>query len=125
MWVHNMGRRTCWDADEVSLNPDLRLRDADGNLVRLDDGRYVYEVEIDGETRIVYRGHDGRVYERDQVPPTLLDPPANHVWVRNPDGSRSLRRIDANESPRMVVNEDGTGFIPYVGPERLLNSSKN
>jgi len=55
LWVHNA---SCWDAKDL---PDFdSLQPA---IIDQATGRPVYRVEIDGQERLVYEGHDGRFYD--------------------------------------------------------------
>ena len=67
LWVHNMGRRSCWDPDEFDLDA---IPSRERPLV-LQDGRPVYNLEVDGEIVRVYRGEDGRIYDYDNHPPNV------------------------------------------------------
>jgi hypothetical protein len=62
LWVHNAGRRSCWDADEIDLgSPTDRINNTD-----------IYEIDVDGETvRVYVSQNDGRIYDFDKHPPTV------------------------------------------------------
>ena len=75
LWVHNMGRRSCWDPDEVNL----------GTPVDRQDGVDIYEIDVDGETvRVYVSGEDGRIYDYDSHPPT----PRNQLDILVSNGTR-------------------------------------
>lgn len=95
LWVHNAGRRSCWDADELNLgSPVGRRYDTD-----------IYEIEVDGETvRVYVSPDDGRIYDFDRHPPT----------IRTADGLRD--RID---------DDIQAGIVQYPGTSRGLATTKD
>ena len=133
IWAHNTsGRQSCWGPDDL-FSPPSRI----GNT-----NSYEIEVNVDTnnsvtrETVVVYVGKDAdgnpRYYDLENQPPEggrarrpdiYMDPPKGHYWVRNPNGSVYLRRYDTNV-PRQVTNADGTGFVDFVGGNRILSSTR-
>ncbi len=54
----------------------------------------------------------------------LPDPPPGYSFVTQSDGSRYIRRVDANDpyTPRLMVNSEGQ-VVRYIKPERLASNA--
>ena len=104
LWVHNMGRRSCWDADEFDLDA---IPSRERPLV-LQDGRPVYNLEVDGEIVRVYRGDDGRIYDYDNHPPNV-DPSLRPQRAEVSGNQTNVQYADgANEvSGANILNDYG------------------
>lgn len=67
LWVHNAGRRTCWDQNDL----DGRLNQDTFYDIDPETGREIHAIDVDGETRLVYRGFDNRYYDYDAYSPSF------------------------------------------------------